>query len=57
MRVANMLNCQLGELPIKYLEIPLSCSKLGKEALSTLLEKISKRIPLGKGKMLHLGVG
>jgi hypothetical protein len=57
MRVANMLNCQLGELPMKYLEIPLSCSKLGKEALSTLLEKISKRIPLGKGKMLHLGVG
>jgi hypothetical protein len=28
-RVANMLNCQLGELPMKYLGIPIGDSKLG----------------------------
>jgi hypothetical protein len=33
-RVANMQNYQLGELPIKCLGIPLSNSTLGREALA-----------------------
>jgi hypothetical protein len=44
-RIANMLNCQLRVLPIKYLGIPLDTTKLGREALAFLLGKISKRIP------------
>jgi hypothetical protein len=52
-----MLNCQLGELPIKYLGIPLDITKLGKEALAFLPGNISKRIPLEKENKYPRGVG
>jgi hypothetical protein len=54
-RIANMLNCQLGELSIRYLGIPLSDIKLGREDLVELPNKISKRIPPWKGKYISLG--
>jgi hypothetical protein len=54
-RIANMLNCQLGELPMKYLGIPLDTTKLGREALAFLPGKISKRIPPWKGKQMSWG--
>jgi hypothetical protein len=44
-RIANMLNCQLGELPIKYLGVPISDVKMGKVAFADLTEKIAKKIP------------
>jgi hypothetical protein len=50
-----MLNYHLGQLSIKYLGILLSSSKLGREALSILPEKISKRIPPWKGKHASSG--
>jgi hypothetical protein len=49
-KIANMLNCKLGELPIKYLGIPISDVKLGMGALAETPEKIAKRIPPWKGK-------
>jgi hypothetical protein len=39
-RIANMLNCQLGQLPIKYLSIPLRDSKMGMGAFTGMPEKI-----------------
>jgi hypothetical protein len=54
-KIANMLNCRLGELPIKYLGIPISDTRLGKEDFVEILEKISKRIPPWKGKHSSLG--
>jgi hypothetical protein len=51
-RVANMLNCQLGELPIKYLGIPLSDRKIRSEDMRWLPDKISKRVPPWKGKQM-----
>jgi hypothetical protein len=39
-RIANMLNCQLGNLPIKYLGIPISDVKLGKAAFVELTRKV-----------------
>jgi hypothetical protein len=56
-RVANMLNCQLGELPIKYLGIPISDSKLGKVALQGIPVKIARRITPWKGKNMSSGGG
>jgi hypothetical protein len=44
-RVANMLNCQLGELPMKYLGIPLNDSSLGMGAFSGVVDKVAKRVP------------
>jgi hypothetical protein len=54
-RVANMLNCQLGELPMKYLGIPLNDTSLGMGAFSDLVDKVVKRIPPWKGKNSSLG--
>jgi hypothetical protein len=48
--IANKLNCKLGVLPMKYLAIKISNSKLGKVAFAELHEKIEKRIPPWKEK-------
>jgi hypothetical protein len=49
-RITNMLNCQIGQLPIKYLGIPLSSNKLYARDFIGMPEKIFKRIPPWKGK-------
>jgi hypothetical protein len=49
-KIANMLNCQLGHLPLKYLGIPINDGKLGKAAFVELFGKVSKRIPTWRGK-------
>jgi hypothetical protein len=54
-RISNMLNCHLGELPLRYLGIPISDSKLGMGALAEVPEKIAKRIPPWKGKHASSG--
>jgi hypothetical protein len=54
-RIANMLNCKLGELPMKYLSIPLNDTKLGMGAFSYITEKVAKRIPPWKGKNMSSG--
>jgi hypothetical protein len=54
-RIANMLNCQLGSLPMEYLGIRVSDKKLGKGAFVRVPEKISKMIPPWKGKLMSSG--
>jgi hypothetical protein len=44
-RIASMLNCQVGTLPMKYLGIPISDSKLSEGAFAEVPDKIAKRIP------------
>jgi hypothetical protein len=44
-RVSNMLICRLGTLPMKYLRIPISDSKLDMDALFWMVEKVAKRVP------------
>jgi hypothetical protein len=51
-RIANMLNCQLGALPMVYLGKPVSDKKLGMGAFVRVTEKISKRVPPWKGKLM-----
>jgi hypothetical protein len=54
-RIANMLNYKLGELPMKYLGMPISGTTLGMSALEKVAEKISRRMPPWKGKTCHRG--
>lgn len=54
-RIANMLNCQIGTLPIRYLGIKISDVKLGKSAFAELYDKIAKMIPPWKGKKFFFG--
>jgi hypothetical protein len=66
MRIANRLNCQLGELPMKYLgipldnaklgmAIPLDNAKLGMSAFVGMVDKVAKRVPPWKGKIMSSG--
>jgi hypothetical protein len=54
-RIANMLNCKLGEIPMKYLGIPLNDTKLGMCAFSYITEKVAKCVPPWKGKNMSSG--
>lgn len=51
--MANMLNCKLGELPMKYLGIPISDN--GVSAFSDIYNKMRKRLDPWKGKSLSSG--
>jgi len=42
--LANMLNCSLGEWPMKYLSIPISPNRLGISAFAGLGGKMEKRL-------------
>jgi hypothetical protein len=48
----NILGCALGKFPIKYLGIPLHYSKLRREDIQPLIDKILKRIAGRRGKLL-----
>jgi hypothetical protein len=56
-RLANMLNCVLGELPLKYLGIPISDRHLSMGAFSAILQKMLKRLDPWRGKHLTFGGG
>lgn len=53
--MANMLNCVLGELPMKYLGIPISEHHLAMGAFSFLPQKMLTRLDPWKGKIFNLG--
>lgn len=50
--LANMLNCRLGELPMKYLGIPISDRHLDITAFNDIYNKMRKRLDPWKGKNL-----
>jgi hypothetical protein len=45
--------CQKVDLPIKYLGLPLSTSKLPKSALQPLADRVADKLPAWKGGLLH----
>jgi hypothetical protein len=53
-RMANMLNCSLGALPMKYPGIPISDCWLKTSAFKYIMEK---RLDRWKGKHLSSGGG
>jgi hypothetical protein len=50
-----MLNCRLGELPFKYLGIPISDKDLGIGAFQGILNKMIKRLDPWKEKFMTSG--
>lgn len=54
-RVANMMNCKIGSLPLIYLGIPILDCHLGVKALSAVPDKMRKRLQPWKGKTLTSG--
>jgi hypothetical protein len=54
-RIANMLNCKSGALPIRYLGFPISDKKLRMEVFRGTIEKMRKKLQPWKGKNLSSG--
>jgi hypothetical protein len=53
-RIASIFNCPIGSLPLKYLGVPLQHSKLTREDLQPLVDKLLHRIAGWRGKLLSL---
>jgi hypothetical protein len=53
--MANLLNCVLGEFPMRYLVISVSYKHLNMSVFSPLPQKMIKRLDPWKGKMLTSG--
>lgn len=51
-RIAHIFGCPIGELPIKYLGIPLHYDRLRREDIQPLIDKILRRVEGWKGKLL-----
>lgn len=53
-RIADIFNCPIGSFPLKYLGVPLHHSKLSREDLQPLVDKLLHRIAGWRGKLLSL---
>ena len=52
---AQTLCCKIGSFPFKYLGVPLHHTKLGRDDLQPVVDKILKRVAGWKGKLLSYG--
>ena len=50
--VAKIFCCKIGDFPIKYLGVPLHYTKLRREDLHPVIDKIIRRIARWKGRLL-----
>jgi hypothetical protein len=51
-KIANMLNCGVGRLPMKYLGFPISDSRLGVNAFKDIVEKMRRKLQPWRGRHL-----
>jgi len=51
-KLARLFCCNIGELPIKYLGVPLHYNRLKREEIQPVVDKLMKRIAGWKGKLL-----
>jgi hypothetical protein len=54
--MANMMNCVLGNFPMKYQGVPISYKYLNMSAFSPMTQKMVKRLDPWKGKLMTSGV-
>jgi hypothetical protein len=52
---ANIMNCQMGSLPFKYLGLYLHWKRPSRHDWHNLIDKIKNKLPVWKGKQLSLG--
>lgn len=55
LRVANLLNCQVGALPMKYLGLPVHREKLTSADLGVVSIKLEKRLATWQYRHLSFG--
>ena len=54
-RVADILNCKVGALPMQYLGLPISDRHLRANSFTCVVEKMGKKLASWKGKLLSSG--
>ena len=55
MRVANMMNCKVGEMPFTYLGLSMSTKKIVMKDLCYIIQKVEKRMQSWKSGYLSYG--
>jgi hypothetical protein len=50
--IAHILSCPIGQLPMKYLGVPLHFDRLRREELQPILNKLIKRMAGWRGRLL-----
>ena len=53
--IANMLNCKMGEMPMRYLGFPISSRNVGVVGFKSIIEKMRKKLQPWKSKHLSSG--
>ena len=53
--IANMLNCKIGQMPMRYLGFPISSGKVGVGGFTDIVAKMRKKLQSWKGKHLSSG--
>ena len=53
--IANMLNCKMGEMPMRYLGFPISSRNVGVGGFKSIVEKMRKKLQPWKSKHLSSG--
>jgi hypothetical protein len=49
----NIFPCQLVDFPVTYLSMPLSVCKLPRTTFQPLIDRMTDRLPMWKGRLLH----
>jgi len=52
---ANMLNCNIGKMPMRYLGFPISSKNVGMRGFSNIIEKMRQKLQPWKSKHLSSG--
>jgi len=51
--IANMLNCKMGEMPMRYLGFPISSRNVGVGGFKSIIEKMRKSYNPGRVNIFH----
>jgi hypothetical protein len=54
--IANMVNCEVGRLPMKYLGFPISEKRFRVRVFNNIADKMRRRLQPWKGKNITSGV-
>jgi hypothetical protein len=50
---ADIFTCPIGNLPMKYLGVPIDNKKINKTLWCSMMEKMEKRLAGWQGRFLH----
>lgn len=55
LRIANMLNCKVGDMPFTYLGLPMHTERVGMKEFRPIIQKVEKGLQSWKSGYLTYG--